>query len=217
VPTEQRVEEGSSMEAWGWIVIIVVALAVVGAVWWIGTRRRSTRLRERFGPEYERAMARADTPAEAEAELEAREVRRGQLDIRQLEPDERERFLLEWKEVQANFVDDPEGSARAADRLVNEVMLARGYPMEDFDRRAADISVDHPTIVENYRSAHSVYRSTEEGKAETEDLRRAFVHYRALFEELLEIREERAAGEPNRDAMEERLVRGDDESGPRRG
>jgi hypothetical protein len=205
------------MEAWGWIVIIVVALAVVGAVWWIGERRRSTRLREHFGPEYERAVARADTPAEAEAELEAREVRRGQLDIRPLEPDERERFLLEWKEVQANFVDDPEGTARAADRLVNEVMLARGYPMDDFERRASDVSVDHPTVVEHYRAAHSVVRTSEEGKAQTEELRQAFVHYRALFDELLEIREESAIAEPNRDAMEERIVRGDGESEPRRG
>jgi hypothetical protein len=205
------------MEAWGWIVIIVVALAVVGAVWWIGGRRRSTRLRERFGPEYERAMSRADTPAEAEAELEAREVRRGQLDIRPLEPDERERFLLEWKEVQANFVDDPEGSARAADRLVNEVMLARGYPMDDFERRASDVSVDHPTVVEHYRAAHSVVQTSKEGKVQTEELRQAFVHYRALFDELLEIREESATGERNRDAMEERPIRGDDEPEPRRG
>jgi hypothetical protein len=178
------------MEAWGWIAIVVVALAVVGAVWWIGGRRRSTRLKERFGPEYDRAMSRADTPAEAEAELEAREVRRVRLDIRPLEPDERERFLLEWKEVQAKFVDDPEGSARAADRLVSEVMLARGYPMDDFERRASDVSVDHPTVVEHYRAAHTVVRTSQKGKAQTEELRKAFVHYRALFSELLETRDE---------------------------
>jgi hypothetical protein len=178
------------MEAWGWIVIVVVALAVVGAVWWIGARRRSGRLRERFGPEYERAVSRADTPAEAEAELEAREIRRGKLDIRPLEPDERERFLLEWKEVQAKFVDDPTGTVGAADRLVSEVMLARGYPMDDFERRTSDVSVDHPKVVENYRAAHAVFRSTEQGKAQTEDLRKAFVHYRALFAELLETRDE---------------------------
>jgi hypothetical protein len=186
------------MEAWGWIVIVVVALAVVGAAWWIGTRRRSTRLRERFGPEYERAMSRADTPAEAEAELEAREVRRGQLDIRPLEPDERERFLLEWKEVQAKFVDDPTGTVGAADRLVSEVMLARGYPMDDFERRASDVSVDHPNVVENYRAAHAVYRTTQQGKAQTEDLRKAFVHYRALFAELLETRDEGSEIQPER-------------------
>jgi hypothetical protein len=186
------------MEAWGWIVIVVVALAIVGAVWWVGARRRSTRLRERFGPEYEREMSRADTPAEAEAELEAREVRRGKLDIRQLEPDERERFLLEWKEVQARFVDDPTGTVGAADRLVSEVMLARGYPIDDFERRAADVSVDHPNVVENYRAAHAVSRTTEEGRAQTEDLRKAFVHYRALFAELLETRDEETEIRPER-------------------
>ena len=182
------------MEAWVWIIVVLIAVAVVGAVWWIGSRRRSARLRERYGPEYDRAMSRADTPAEAEAELEAREVRRAKLDIRPLEPDERERFVLEWKDVQAKFVDDPTGTVGAADRLVSEVMLARGYPMDDFERRAADVSVDHPRVVENYRAAHGVYRATEEGNAGTEDLRKAFVHYRALFEELLEIRDERGTG-----------------------
>ena len=186
------------MEAWGWIIVVLVLVAVVGAAWWFGTRRRSTRLRERFGPEYERAVSRADTPAEAEAELEAREIRRGTLDIRPLEPDERERFLLEWKEVQARFVDDPTGTVGAADRLVAEVMLARGYPMDDFERRAADVSVDHPRVVENYRAAHAVFRSTEQGKVQTEDLRKAFVHYRALFAELLETRDEETEIRPER-------------------
>jgi hypothetical protein len=178
------------MEAWGWIIIVLAVLAVVGAVWWVGQRRRSSRLRERFGPEYERAVSRADTPAEAEAELEARELRRTKLDIRPLDPDERERYLLAWKEVQAVFVDDPKGAVASADRQVADVMLARGYPVDDFERRAADISVDHPTLVENYRSAHSVFRAADQGRANTEDLRRAFVHYRALFEELLETRDE---------------------------
>ena len=186
------------MDAWVWIVIVLAVVAVVGAVWWIGQRRRSTRLRERFGSEYHRAVSRADTPAEAEAELEAREVRRGQLDIRPLEPDERERFLLEWKNVQANFVDDPTGTVGAADRLVSEVMLARGYPMDDFERRAGDVSVDHPDVVEHYRSAHAVFLTTEERKAETEDLRKAFVHYRALFAELLENRDEGTEIRPER-------------------
>jgi hypothetical protein len=186
------------MDAWVWIVIVLAVVAVVGAVWWVGSRRRSTRLRERFGPEYERAMSRADTPAEAEAELEAREVRRGQLDIRPLEPDERERFLLEWKNVQANFVDDPAGTVGAADRLVSEVMLARGYPMDDFERRAGDVSVDHPDVVEHYRSAHAVFLTTKEGKAQTEDLRKAFVHYRALFAGLLETRDEGTEIRPER-------------------
>lgn len=186
------------MEAWGWILIILAVVVVVGAVWWVGARRRSGRLREHFGPEYERAMSRADTPAEAEAELEAREVRRGQLDIRPLEPDERERFLLEWKEVQAKFVDDPAGTVGAADRLVSEVMLARGYPMDDFERRASDVSVDHPNVVENYRAAHAIFRSTEQGKAQTEELLRAFVHYRSLFAELLETRDEETAIRPER-------------------
>jgi hypothetical protein len=199
------------MDAWVWIVIVLAVVAVVGAVWWIGQRRRSTRLREQFGSEYDRAVSRADTPAEAEAELEAREVRRGQLDIRQLDPDERERFLLEWKNVQANFVDDPTGTVGAADRLVSEVMLARGYPMDDFERRASDVSVDHPNVVENYRAAHGVFLTTKEGKAETEDLRRAFVHYRALFGELLEIRDESGTRGSDPNATEERSARRDDE------
>jgi hypothetical protein len=186
------------MEAWGWILILLVVVAVVGAVWWVGSRRRSIRLQDRFGPEYERAVSRADTPAEAEAELEAREVRLGRLDIRPLEPDERERFLLEWKEVQARFVDDPTGAVGAADRLVSEVMLARGYPMDDFERRAADVSVDHPNVVENYRAAHAVFLTTKERKAQTEELRKAFVHYRALFAELLETRDEESEIRPER-------------------
>jgi hypothetical protein len=186
------------MEAWAWIIIVVALVAVAGAVWWFGSRRRSAHLRERFGPEYERAVSRADTPAEAEADLEAREVRLGKLDIRPLDPNERERFLLEWKEVQGRFVDDPAGTVGAADRLVAEVMLARGYPMDDFERRAADISVDHPNVVENYRAAHGVYRASDEGKAETEDLRKAFVHYRALFAEILETRDEETEIRPER-------------------
>jgi hypothetical protein len=186
------------MEAWAWIIIVVALVAVAGAVWWVGSRRRSAHLRERFGPEYERAVSRADTPAEAEADLEAREVRLGKLDIRPLDPNERERFLLEWKEVQGRFVDDPAGTVGAADRLVAEVMLARGYPMDDFERRAADISVDHPNVVENYRAAHGVYRASHEGKAETEDLRKAFVHYRALFAEILETRDEETEIRPER-------------------
>jgi hypothetical protein len=199
------------MEAWAWIIIVVALVAVAGAVWWVGSRRRSAHLRERFGPEYERAVSRADTPAEAEAELEAREVRRVKLDIRPLQPDERERYLLEWKEVQTRFVDDPGGAVAAADRLVGDVMLARGYPMDEFERRAADVSVDHPRVVENYRAAHSISRASDEGKAGTEALRQGFVHYRALFEELLEIRDENPTEARDRDTREERLARGDDE------
>jgi hypothetical protein len=180
------------MEAWGWIIIVLVVVAAAAAAWWVGMRRRSGRLRERFGPEYERTVSRAETPAQGEAELEARELRRTKLDIRPLDPDEREQYLLSWKEVQAIFVDDPKGAVASADRQVTDVMLARGYPMDDFERRAADISVDHPGVVENYRAAHSVFEASDESGAETEDLRRAFVHYRALFEELLETRDEEA-------------------------
>jgi hypothetical protein len=177
------------MEALVWIIIALVVVAVA-AVWWVGMRRRSARLREQFGPEYERTVSRAESPAQAEAELEARELRRTKLDIRSLDSEERERYLLSWKEVQIRFVDDPKGAVAAADGLVGDVMLACGYPMDDFERRAADISVDHPGVVENYRAAHSVFQATNQGKVETEDLRRAFVHYRSLFDELLEIRHE---------------------------
>jgi hypothetical protein len=176
------------MPTWAWIIIIavvaVVVLAAIAAT--LGRRRRSEHLQERFGPEYERSVADRGDQRAAERELADRERKREKLDIVPLSADARSRYAESWRTVQARFVDDPSGAVVEADRLVTDVMRERGYPIDDFDQRAADISVDHPDVVENYRAAHEIYLTQEQGEAGTEDLRQAFVHYRALFEELLE-------------------------------
>jgi hypothetical protein len=175
------------MAAWAWIVIIVAAVLVVGAAAWaLGSRRRTHHLKERFGPEYDRTAEQADGRREAEAELAAREDRREQLDIRPLPEPARQRYAARWQDVQAGFVDAPEEAVEQADELVNQVMSDRGYPMDDFDQRAADVSVDHPVVVENYRAAHRVYVNVKQGHASTEEERTAMQHYRSLFDELLE-------------------------------
>jgi hypothetical protein len=176
------------MPTWAWIIIIavvaVVVLAAIAAT--LGRRRQSEHLQERFGPEYERSVADRGDQRAAERELTDRERKREKLDIVPLSADARSRYAESWRTVQARFVDDPSGAVVEADRLVTDVMRERGYPIDDFDQRAADISVDHPDVVENYRAAHEIYLTQEQGEAGTEDLRQAFVHYRALFEELLE-------------------------------
>jgi uncharacterized protein (TIGR03382 family) len=173
------------MNAWVWVIIVVAILAAVAvAVFaWLQARRR--RLHKTFGPEYERALADAPTRREAEAELEDRRKRREELEIRPLASDAAQRYQHEWEGVQVRFVDDPVGATRDADRLVQQVMSERGYPMDDFESRADLISVDHPTVVENYRQAHSAYVAYDKGDASTEDLRQAMVHYRSLFDELV--------------------------------
>jgi hypothetical protein len=184
------------MDAWVWIVIALVALVVIGLVAWsVMTRRRTDQLRDRFGPEYERTVQSEGDKRTAESELLQREKRREQLEIRPLQPAARERYLGSWRDIQNRFVDVPVEAVREADALVTQVMRERGYPMEDFDQRAADISVDHPHLVENYRSAHEAARRSAEGQATTEELRQAVVYYRALFEELLEPGETRQAEE----------------------
>jgi uncharacterized protein YneF (UPF0154 family) len=172
------------------IVVIVVLLLVGGAVAArLGARRRRTKqLKDRFGPEYDRAIETHGGRKEAEAKLEERRERREGLEIRQLEPEQQERFSEEWRRVQGRFVDAPQEAVRESDHLVKEVMRQRGYPIEDFDQRADDISVDHPHVVENYRAAGRIAERNERGEASTEDLRQATVHYRDLFEELLETR-----------------------------
>jgi hypothetical protein len=165
------------------VVVIVVLLAVVA--WLLYERQRSARLQSTFGPEYKRAVAETGDRRAAEAELEERQRRVRALEIRPLAADERERYAAAWREVQGRFVDDPAAAIADADRLIGEVMEARGYPVADFERRTADISVDHPAVVEHYRAAHAI-ASRSDGEAETEDLRQAMVHYRALFEDLLE-------------------------------
>jgi gas vesicle protein len=174
------------MSELAWVLIAVLVLAIVGVVAWLVTRnRRSARLREHFGPEYERTVGELGEQRSAEAELIAREKNRKKLDIVELSPQARDEHAATWQKVQAEFVDAPSEAVGRAERLVTRVMRERGYPIDDFDQRASDISVDHPDIVENYRSAHSIYRSQQDGQIETEAARQAFVHYRALFDRLL--------------------------------
>ena len=171
--------------------VIMVALAVVviaGVAWWAWQRRQRAHLRERFGPEYERTLRSVGDVRRAEADLAAREKRIARFQIRQLTADEVTRFGEVWHHVQALFVDDPRGAINEADRLVTEVMTARGYPISDFDQRVADISVDHPIVVEHYRAAREIVARHKRGDATTEDLRQGFVHYRTLFDDLLEVK-----------------------------
>jgi hypothetical protein len=181
------------MATWIWIVIAVAAALLVLGVVWAATRTRRTRsLRDRFGREYDRTVEQSGGRREGERELAAREKRREELNLRPLASDERDRYVAHWEETQGLFVDDPKGAVADADRLVQRVMRARGYPVEDFDRRAADISVDHPELVEKYRTAHGIAQASERGEASTEDLRQSVRHYRALFLVLLEPRDDDA-------------------------
>ena len=175
------------MSTWVWIVIAIAAVIIVAAVVWSAyNARRRKGLQERFGGEYDRTVADAPSRREAESELSEREKRRQELDIRPLEQSARDRYASEWQNTQARFVDDPEAAVGDADRLIQQVMRDRGYPVEDFDQRASDLSVDHPEVISNYRAAHGISIANERGNASTENLRTAMVHYRALFEELLE-------------------------------
>jgi hypothetical protein len=166
--------------------LVVVAALILVAALVTGRRKRTERLRQRFGPEYERTVAAAGTQGAAEKELAARERRRSELDIVALRPSALRAYADRWHRVQTAFVDDPSGALGQADRLLTEVMRERGYPVDDFDRRADDISVDHPTVVENYRAARDIHLSRRSGDVGTEEQRRAFIHYRALFDKLLE-------------------------------
>ena len=175
------------METWQIGVIILVAIAVVGGIAWVVMQRQRTqRLTEQYGPEYQRTIESSGDRREAEKELEARADRVKGFEIRQLSTDERDGYLARWRETQADFVDDPAGAISHADMLVQEVMRARGYPMADFEQQAADISVDHPHVVEEYRAAHVIVERDSTHGVETEDLRQAMVHFRALFDDLLE-------------------------------
>jgi len=167
------------------VAIVVLVVAVAAVAWWFGQRRRTERLRDQFGPEYDRTVEQTDDRRRAEADLEARRERVESLDIRPLAPGDAARFGDRWRIVQALFVDDPARAVAQADQLIGEVMRARGYPVGDFEQRAADISVEHPQVVDHYRVAHRI--STREGRdPDTEALRQAFVHYRALFADLLD-------------------------------
>ncbi len=173
--------------------VLLVALIAVAA--WASAqkrRERSLRLQQRFGPEYTRAVNELGR-SKAEAELVAREQRVEQLDIVPLTPADAAKFKQAWTAAQARFIDNPKGSVVEADHLVYDLMAKRGYPMGDFERRAADISVDHPGVVTHYRAARAIALREERGEADTEDLRKAVVHYRALFQELLEVASVEAA------------------------
>jgi len=192
------------MDAWVWVVIAVVVLAVIAIVAIVmRQQRRRTELRESFGPEYERAVAREGDVRRGESELMARRERRAEFDIRPLSPESRAAYSRSWEQTQARFVDDPATALAQADALIIAVMGERGYPMDDFDRRTEDISVDHPGVVQHYRAAHDISvrldqdpdASASSTAVSTEDLRQGLVHYRALFQELLETDED----EPARD------------------
>jgi hypothetical protein len=174
------------MPAWAWIIVAVIVVGLIAiAVWWATSKRRSQRLRAGFGPEYERVVTERGDRRAAESELKRRQERREQLDIRPLSEGSRERYTERWQQVEARFVDSPALAVSEGDRLVIEVMGERGYPMENFDQRSADISVDHPRVVDNYRAAHAISMANDHDKASTEDLRQAMIHYRQLVEELL--------------------------------
>jgi hypothetical protein len=167
------------------ILVVIVAAIAIGA-YLFRQRRRSERLRRQFGPEYNRTLDKYGDQGKAEAELTAREKRVRKVEIRVLTAEEQSRFAEAWKQTQAHFVDEPSRAVGEADGLVKEVTQTRGYPVGDFEQRAADISVDHPNVVTDYRAARDIATRNNSGKATTEDLRQAMVHYRSLFEELLE-------------------------------
>jgi hypothetical protein len=179
----------------------ILAVSLIAGVVLISSRKRkqSLRLQQRFGPEYGRAIDELGSRAKAESELKAREERVEHLHIVPLAPAEAARFSQAWSALQGRFIDNPKGVVVQADQLIRELMIKRGYPMGDFERRAADISVDHPVMVENYRVAQAIAVRDQSGQANTEELRKAVVHYRALFDELLgtkEVKQEVLAAEP---------------------
>jgi hypothetical protein len=189
-----------------WIILAaVVAVIMVALGAWFYIRRKqsqkqSHKLQERFGPEYDRTVNEYGSRTKGESELKAREKRVERLEILPLAPSEAARFSEAWRSLQGRFIDNPKGVVVQAEQLVRELMEKRGYPMGDFERRAGDISVDHPDVVANYRSAQAIAVRDQRGAADTEELRKAVVHYRALFDELLEVRE------PKQDVSEKARV-----------
>jgi hypothetical protein len=173
-----------------WIIIAAaLALGLVAIGTWLYTRRKqSHRLQEHFGPEYDRTVNESGSRSKGESELKAREKRVERLELIPLAAPEAARFSEAWQALQSRFVDNPKGVVVQAEQLVRELMEKRGYPMGDFERRAGDISVDHPEVVANYRAAQAIAVRDQRGSADTEELRKAVVHYRALFDELLEVK-----------------------------
>src|ERR1017187_4374312 len=174
-----------------WIIfggVIVLAVLALAAWFFAKKRKQSHRLQQRFGSEYGRTVDALGGRTKAESDLKAREKRVERLTLSPLTSTEAARFSQAWNALQGRFVDNPKGVVVQADHLVRELMLKRGYPMGDFERRAGDISVDHPTLVEFYRAAQAIAVRDEQGVADTEELRQAMMHYRALFDELLEVK-----------------------------
>lgn len=167
------------------IVVVLLLIALVGFGVRVARRRQSEQLQEQFGPEYDRSVAEAGDRNTAEAQLRERRQRRSELDVRDLRPEERGRYIAAWDAVQRDFVDDPTRALNDADALVVEVMRVRGYPVEDFDRRAEDISVDHPDVVRHYREARSVRDGSTDARVDTERQRHALTSYRSLVEALV--------------------------------
>ena len=172
------------------IALAAVVILLIAALAWLYVRRHrhtTAVLRQKFGPEYDRAVRVHGSERKAEARLEDREKRVETLNIRNLDPEERERFLKQWESVQSRFIDSPKGAVTEADDLVSALLRVRGYPVSDFDQRAADISVNHPRVMENYRAGHAIAVQVEKKEATTEELRTAMIHYRSLFEELVQV------------------------------
>lgn len=194
--------EGALMDT-STIVILVLAvvaiLAIAAAVWFYIQKQQTNRLRSKFGPEYDRAVRSEGDAKRAEHVLEERQKRVEKLNIKSLNPSERDDFARAWEQEQARFVDDPSTAVNNADRLVQRVMEARGYPVTDFEQRVADVSVDHPVVVQNYRAAHDIAARSQTQKVSTEELRKALIHYRALFADLLDNRDPRPIREEPQD------------------
>lgn len=175
------------------VLLAVVLIAIAIGLGW-AARRRS--LRRRFGPEYDRTVREQDGRMSAERELMNREKRHKELDLRDIKPEARERYISRWRSVQAQFVDDPPAAVEAGDELVTQLVAERGYPTQDHDEQLSLLSVEHARTLGNYRDAHDIYLKSERGDATTEDLRQALVHYRALFADILGVQP--ADGRPDR-------------------
>jgi hypothetical protein len=172
------------------IALVAAVVVIIAGLAWLYMRKRRTttaNLKQRFGAEYERVVQVHGSERKAETKLADREKRVEKFHIRELDPMEHERFSKQWASVQSRFVDSPKGAVTEADDLVSSLMKTRGYPISDFDQRADDISVDHPRVVENFRSAHQIALRVGKDQATTEDLRTAMIHYRSLFEELVQV------------------------------
>jgi hypothetical protein len=173
------------VSAWVWILIAVGIIVIAGLAVAFSRQRRSTGLRRQFGSEYDRTVDAREGRSAAEADLRDRAKRRASIDVRPLTESSRQRYSSEWSSVQTQFVDQPTEAVRSADGLVHRVMSEQGYPMDNFDKEAELVSVDHPDVVDNFRSAHSVFLRAQAQQATTEDLRSAMLHYRSLFDQLL--------------------------------